>query len=133
MSNLDEFIKDAEKMANERPDNPVEPVIYTTKIERGVGGISSGRRPDKFCFHNKKRLDNELRFVVCQQCGGCLDPYDVLLRLVRDNENIWWTAKRKEEEIGDLFKRAESLKKELASLNGKIKRRKESLNRAEKE
>ena len=124
---MDEFIEDLENKMNQYADAP-EPVAFMGFEERGRQGVHSEKRDGlKFCWHNKKTLNDAARMTQCDDCGAFIDPYDALRRMVKNRENDQIAATRISGEIDRLTKKEAMLKKELKSLNGKINRRKQQM------
>jgi len=119
----DEFFEDLEESIN-KPQTDVEPIAFKEWKDRGYNGFHSRDKKYSDCRHTKKTLDDESRMVRCDECEAYLDPFDCLHYLVSRRE-------RNQNQHNALAKQANELqdkiflaKKELKSLNGKIKRRK---------
>lgn len=118
----DKFLDDLENEINRAPKN-VEPVAFSEWEERGLLGNHTKERKLPKCYHSKKTLDEDCRMVQCDECEAYLDPFDTLYRLVRDRELKQRHSKNLNKEIDELASKVYELKKELKSLGGKIKRR----------
>lgn len=118
----DKFFEDLEEDINKVPDN-IEPVAFHDFEERGLLGNHTKERKFPQCFHKAKTLDEDCRMVRCDSCKAYLDPFDVLYRLICEKESKQRHAKRLKDEIENLANQTYELRKELKSLNGKIKRR----------
>lgn len=122
----DKFFEDLEGDINKIPDN-IEPVSFHDFEERGLLGNHTKERKFPQCFHKSKTLDEDSRMVRCDNCKAYLDPFDVLYRLICDKESKQRHAKRLRADIEELATKAYELRKELKSLDGKIKRRKNNV------
>lgn len=118
----DKFFDDLENEINSVPKN-VEPEAFSEWKERGLLGNHTKKRKFPKCYHRKKTLDEDCRMVQCDECGAYLDPFDTLYRLVCDRELKQRHSKDLNEESNELALKVYELKKELKSLDGKIKRR----------
>jgi len=123
----DDFFENLEEEINNPPKN-IEPVAFNTWEERGLLGNHTKKKTFPQCYHSKKTLDEGCRMVRCDECNAYLDPFDSLFRLICDQESKQRHVKRLKDEIQKLVLKLHELKKELISLNGKIKRRKTNLN-----
>lgn len=119
----DKFFEDLEGDINKVPEN-IEPVAFYNFEERGLLGTHNKERKFPQCFHKGKTLDADCKMVRCDNCKAYLDPFDVLCRLICEKESKQRHAKRLKDEIENLANQTYELRKELKSLNGKIKRRK---------
>ena len=122
----DKFFDDLESEINNVPDN-IEPVAFKHWEDRWCNGLQSQERSHSDCWHNKKTLNDDARMVQCNDCGGFLDPYDTLKRLVSQKERRQRYNRHLREEFKELSTKVHSSKKELKSLDEKIRRRKNNL------
>jgi hypothetical protein len=116
---------DLEKEINKFPKN-IESVAFNEWKERGYLGFHSKESKYSDCRHFKKTLDSDSRMVRCDECQAYLDPFDCLKRLVREREYKQRNALYMKDEFDGLYAKINDAKKELKSLNGKIKRRKKN-------
>ncbi len=84
-------------------------------------------KPYNYCKHPRISLDDHKRTVDCIDCGAVLDPFDFLRGQARTLQDAWDRYKSVSLKVDELNKRAEILAKELASLQGKVRRAKEKL------
>lgn len=121
---MDKFFDDLEGELNNISEN-IEPVAFRDWENRSCNGFQVRSSSD--CWHNKKTLNDDARMVQCDDCGGFLDPYEALKRLVSERERSQRHNRHLREEFKELSAKVYSSKKELKSLDGKIMRRKNNL------
>lgn len=80
------------------------------------------RRP--ICFHRSKKLNLVSRVVLCNECNTSLDIFDCLAQLVRERESCIRIRDNLNGKIAEMATQITLKKKELKSLDAKIKRRK---------
>ena len=95
----------------ETPDNP----------------MSLKGSPYSACQHAAVWVNAKERTVTCKKCGDPIPAFDRLLSLARDNSNLEGWVKRARKERARLRREVDAAKKELRSLDGKIKRRRARL------
>lgn len=123
MKTEDEFFEDLEESINEIADSPERVAFYNWE-KRFETDFKIGSKYDSDCRHSQKTLNPNARMVQCDKCQAFLDPYEVLERLIRDRQSQIHHRQMLSKEVEKFQNQVENLKKELRSLNGKIKRRK---------
>jgi len=126
----DKFFDDLEEEINSNSDsNPDRPesIAFKKFEERGLGGFHSKVRSYSDCQHIHKTLNDEARMIQCDDCQAYLDPFDSLKRLILNTENSQRTGKQLKNDLNDFVNKVIAAKKELKSLDQKIKRRSENL------
>lgn len=101
-----------------------------TKLEE----MPARRKPNawthKGCKHDRVEADPETRAVICRSCGASVDLFDwMMTKLVKRWDSIWHQYRSLRDEITRMGAQRDALKKELRSLDGKVKRRKAKLER----
>ena len=76
------------------------------------------------CRHRLVNVDQDSRTVVCQQCGKTVDAFDILLGYANEEGRAFENLRFWRSEVDELIKKSKDLKRELRSLQAKIKRRK---------
>lgn len=99
--------------AEELPENPVRL-------------INSGK-PYSFCNHARISLDEHKRTVDCMDCGAVLDPFSFLRDQARTLQLAWSNYRTTSAKVQEINERIETLNKELASVQGKVRRAKEKV------
>lgn len=75
--------------------------------------------------HGSIELDEHRRTVTCRDCGQVLDAFEFLKYSSRTLQMAWRNHESAKAKVSDLVSRIEVLQKELASLQGKVRRAKE--------
>ncbi len=119
----DDFFDDLEESINKLDESPERIAFYDWQ-KRFETDFKSGSKYSSNCWHKKKTLDPKSRMVKCDNCSAYLDPYDVLERLIRETQAEICHRKTLQKDLANFQNKIEVFKKELRSLNGKIKRRK---------
>jgi uncharacterized CHY-type Zn-finger protein len=107
-----------------------ELILYEDLVKKRDEDVISEFKMDERseCYHPIKTLNAEARIIICKKCDTYLDLFDCLQEIVNDRERSERRKKRLNKEIEDMKLLFVLSKKELASLDQKIKRRKEKLN-----
>lgn len=126
------FLKLVEWNENEKEQGSCEglPVRAKQLPDRDRPGLLGVKDQGHFqfdCYHKETRLDHECRMGRCIKCEAYIDPFDILVQMVQEHEGIKSMNKQYEKDNQRLSDRKYQLEKELRSLDGKIKRRKENL------
>lgn len=122
----DDYFDSLEESIN-KPQTDVEPIAFKEWKERGHAGFHSKKNKYSDCRHPQKTVHDDSRMVRCDDCAAYLDPYDCLVKMVsatERNQNIRETLGKDLEELREKIYVA---KKDLKSLDGKIKRRKKNV------
>jgi len=127
----DQFFGDLEDELNSDSDSP-ESITFDKWEERGIAGFHSKKKSYSDCRHLSKTLNGDIRMIQCDECKAYLDPFDALDRFIRSTENTQRTGRALSKELKELHEKVLAAKKELKSLNLKIKRRKNNIGKEEK-
>jgi len=94
--------------------------------ENPVTLINSGK-PYSFCKHERISLDEHKRTVDCMDCGIVLDPFGFLRHQAETLQRAWSNYRSVTAKVQELNGSIERLNKELASVQGKLRRAKEKV------
>lgn len=100
-------------VGDELPENPVK--------------LTNSGKPYSFCKHERISLDEHKRTVDCMDCGIVLDPFNFLRYQAETLQRAWTNYRTVTAKIQELNTSIETLNKELASVQGKVRRAKEKL------
>ena len=106
-------------MSDDSPDN----VIEFKPREPDDGPPMRVQRRSNWCRHDLITVHEDGQRVTCRRCGDELSAHKTLLREAHRQTNAWHTRMRLERENEVLHTKVEVAKKELRSLEAKIKRR----------
>lgn len=76
----------------------------------------------KYCKHHVILVDEKTRMLECEDCGAMIEPFDYMLRLAQQEENIFSERTMLKYEVQELRKERDTLKAAVQTLRrAKIK------------
>jgi hypothetical protein len=79
-------------------------------------------REGPYCKHRTVDLVAKRRSVVCRGCGAPMDPFDVLLRMCSEADNLLNWERHKKSELKALDSRIKVLKRIESNAKSRLKR-----------
>ncbi len=73
------------------------------------------------CNHMRVEVDTHERIVVCQDCGGKVDPFDYILVWANQESRFEMEVEYKKRELSKLYSEFEELKKNIQYVKRKGK------------
>lgn len=83
----------------------------------------------RFCAHRQVSVNESAREVTCNLCSAKLDPIEVIVMFAREERSFCFHQRELKQQIEQLEKDVEALKRQKANLGAQIRRSKAEVKR----